>query len=75
MEKKNIFSKLAVLEIKILESIRAGLTNEEIAKELYLSPKTVAKYITELLEKTGLKNRVQLAVSYQIYLSESQKKL
>lgn len=75
MEKKDIFSVLSVLEIKILEFIRTGLTNEEIARALYISPKTVAKYITELLEKTGLKNRVQLAVSYQIYISELKSKL
>ena len=63
------------IEREILDHLSDGLTNEEIARKLYISPKTVEKHLTEILARTGLRNRTQLAVAYQRYLADWQKNL
>lgn len=37
-----------------------GLSNREIGKRLFISPKTVKNHITSIYAKTGARNRVQL---------------
>lgn len=49
-------------EIEVLREVTAGLTNDEIAEKLYMSVNTVKKHIQCMIDKTGLKNRTQLAV-------------
>lgn len=49
-------------ETEILREITAGLTNDEIAEKLFMSVNTVKKHIQSMIDKTGLKNRTQLAV-------------
>ncbi len=41
-----------------------GFRDEEIAQELFLSEGTVRNYISNILEKLGLRDRTQLAVHY-----------
>ncbi|MET7859319.1 response regulator transcription factor [Streptomyces sp. NPDC005318] len=58
-------ARLAVLserERSVLELIGEGLTNRQIAEELYLSEKTVKNHISRLLGKLGVERRVQAAV-------------
>lgn len=43
-------------EKEILQQICLGLTNEEMAQKLFISPKTVKSHRSNLLEKTGCKN-------------------
>ncbi|MCA2185938.1 helix-turn-helix transcriptional regulator [Nonomuraea cavernae] len=38
-----------------------GLTNQEIAKELFLSPKTVDKHVSAAMRKVGARSRTELA--------------
>ena len=40
----------------------AGLTNDEIAAKLFMSVNTVKKHIQSMIDKTGFKNRTELAV-------------
>ncbi|WP_406364814.1 response regulator [Streptomyces sp. NBC_01546] len=49
-------------ERAVLELIGEGLTNRQIAKQLYLSEKTVKNHISRLLGKLGVERRVQAAV-------------
>lgn len=49
-------------ERSVLDLIGDGLTNRQIAKELYLSEKTVKNHISRLLSKLGVERRVQAAV-------------
>jgi len=43
-------------EVEILQQICLGLTTEEIAEKLFISPKTVKSHKSNLLEKTVCKN-------------------
>ena len=51
-------------EKEIMELVAAGLSNREIAAELYLGEGTVRNYISTLLDKLDLRDRTQLAVYY-----------
>lgn len=51
-------------EKEIVKEISSGLTNKEIAKKLFISEGAVKKYINSILSKTGLVNRVQIAMYY-----------
>ncbi|WP_373479935.1 response regulator transcription factor [Geminocystis sp.] len=48
-------------EIEVLELLIKGLSNLKIANKLYLSPKTIEKYVSSLLKKTNSNNRTELA--------------
>ena len=45
----------------MLDLLAQGLTNPDIARRLYLSPRTVKTHVEHLLAKTELTSRVQLA--------------
>lgn len=51
-------------EKEIIELIAMGLSNKEIAVELFLSEGTVRNYLSSILEKLELRDRTQLAVFY-----------
>jgi DNA-binding NarL/FixJ family response regulator len=53
--------KLTDNEQKILERIAQGKTNREIAAEVFLSEKTVKKYVSNILEKLDLRRRSEAA--------------
>jgi len=49
-------------ERDVLDGVARGLSNVDIASELYLSTATVKTHISNLLAKTGTRTRVQAAV-------------
>ena len=49
-------------ELEILREMTGGDTNQEIAERLHLSVATVKTHIFNMLEKTGFRNRTELAV-------------
>lgn len=51
-------------EWEIVVQVANGLSNKEIAKELFLSEGTVRNYISTILEKLELRDRTQLAIFY-----------
>ena len=53
---------LSEREHQILELVANGLTNKEIADQLFLSEKTVKHYMTNILEKLQVRNRVEAAL-------------
>jgi DNA-binding NarL/FixJ family response regulator len=53
--------KATTSELKILRLLAKGFGNKKIAMELKLSQRTVESHISNLLSKTGLKNRTELA--------------
>lgn len=48
----------------LIELVAQGLSNREIAGQLYLSEGTVRNYLSVILEKLDLRDRTQLAVFY-----------
>jgi len=54
--------KLTRQERRSLEYIGQGLTNKQIADEMYLAEKTIKNYVTQMLSKLGLQRRTQAAV-------------
>jgi DNA-binding CsgD family transcriptional regulator len=48
-------------ELEVMTTIAQGLSNREIAQRLYLSPKTVEKHISNLMDKLDVRSRAQLA--------------
>lgn len=55
-------ASLTKQERRILTLIGEGLTNRQIAAEMFLAEKTVKNYVTQLLSKLGLERRTQAAV-------------
>ncbi|KXS45738.1 MAG: putative NarL family two-component system response regulator [Candidatus Frackibacter sp. T328-2] len=53
--------KLTEREEAILEFLAEGLTNREIAKQVHLAEKTVRNYVSKILKKLELNNRVEAA--------------
>jgi DNA-binding NarL/FixJ family response regulator len=54
-------SLLSEQERKILDLIAEGMTNIEIAKEIFLSDKTVKNYVSSILSKLNLRRRSEAA--------------
>lgn len=54
--KNNIGSKITPREMEILQQICLGLNNDDIARKLFISPKTVKRHRSNLFEKTKCKN-------------------
>lgn len=57
-------------EQAIIRLIADGLSNKEISSQLYLSEGTVRNYLSDILEKTGCRDRTQLAIFYYKNISE-----
>ena len=49
-------------ELEVLRDMTGGDTNQEIAERLHMSVATVKTHILNMLEKTGFRNRTELAV-------------
>jgi DNA-binding NarL/FixJ family response regulator len=55
-------ASLTAQERKILAHIADGLSNRQIAEEMFLAEKTVKNYVSSLLAKLGMERRTQAAV-------------
>ncbi|OMF81817.1 response regulator [Paenibacillus glucanolyticus] len=55
---------LTPAEKNIVGLIAEGLSNKEIAGQLYLSEGTIKNYVTEILGKLNLRDRTQIAIFY-----------
>ncbi|MGZ4690702.1 MAG: response regulator [Acidimicrobiia bacterium] len=61
-EEDERLAALTPQERRILELITDGLTNRQIAEEMFLAEKTVKNYVSNLLAKLGMERRTQAAV-------------
>lgn len=56
-----LVARLSPQERKILDLIAEGLTNREIADQMFLAEKTVKNYVSNLLNKLGMTRRTEAA--------------
>jgi two-component system, NarL family, nitrate/nitrite response regulator NarL len=63
--------ELTAREREILEGLAAGLSNKEIGEQLFLSEKTVKHYMTNILQKLQVRNRVEAALLAQKEMKKS----
>lgn len=56
------FEELTTREREVLDAVARGLANDEIAEELYISPKTVRNHITRIFRKLGVDRRARAIV-------------
>ena len=58
----NIVGQLSPRELEVLKLMVEGLSNPEIAAQLYLSPNTVKTHVRGIMNKLAVDDRVQAAV-------------
>lgn len=61
----SLLDELTERERQILEQVAAGSSNKEIGQTLHLSEKTVKHYMTNILQKLQVRNRVEAALMAQ----------
>jgi DNA-binding NarL/FixJ family response regulator len=61
-EEDERIASLTPQERKILDLIAEGMTNRQIAEQLFLAEKTVKNYVSNLLSKLGMERRTEAAV-------------
>ena len=61
-EPPQVFPELSEREREILDLIAGGLKNPEIARRLYLSPKTVRNHVSNILTKLQVADRTQAII-------------
>ena len=53
-------------ELMVLREVTRGSSNEEIAETLHLSVATVKTHINHMMQKTGFRNRTELAIEARV---------
>ena len=61
-EEDERLSRLTPQERRILHYIADGMTNRQIASEMYLAEKTIKNYVSNMLGKLGMERRTEAAV-------------
>jgi len=51
---------ISAREREIVMGVLSGLGNNEIAARLFISPRTVEKHLSNIYQKTRIRNRLQL---------------
>ena len=53
-------------ELEVLRELTRNYTNDEIAQRLHISVNTVRNHVQNMLEKTGFRSRIDLAVNAKV---------
>jgi DNA-binding NarL/FixJ family response regulator len=58
---------LTPTQLRVLNGVRAGLLNKQIAYELGIAEATVKVHMTAVMRKLNVRNRTQVAIAAQAY--------
>jgi len=61
--KKDLFEQMTAREMEVAEQVAAGYSNKLIAAEAGITERTVKAHLNSIFRKTGIRNRVQLALA------------
>ncbi|MCX8648306.1 response regulator transcription factor [Bifidobacterium sp. B4107] len=64
LQAKQQLNKLTPREYEIAGLIARGLSNQEIAQRLTLETTSVRRYVSRILDKTGLRDRTQIVITW-----------
>jgi DNA-binding NarL/FixJ family response regulator len=53
--------ELTPTEVKVVQLVSQGMSNREIADKLNVSQRTIESHVSNMLNKTNLHNRTELA--------------
>ncbi len=59
---EEVITTLTEREEEVLVYLIQGYTNKQIAEKLIITPATVKAHVSSILHKTGVKNRLELAL-------------
>jgi DNA-binding NarL/FixJ family response regulator len=61
-----VASKLTARELEVLHLLAGGLESEDIATQLFISPRTVSTHLENIMRKLGVRSRAQVvALAYR----------
>ena len=59
------WASLTATETKVAELVAQGLSNEQVARRLLMSPATAKTHLTHIYAKVGASNRTELAARWR----------
>lgn len=59
---KHVENNLTAREVEVLELIAEGMINKQIAKQLFISEKTVKNHVSNIFRKLNVSDRTQAAI-------------
>lgn len=62
---RTVLANLTARELVVLDEIAKGRSNQQIARRLFISEKTVSAHVSHILTKLGVRSRVQAAMLSQ----------
>jgi DNA-binding NarL/FixJ family response regulator len=57
-------SQLTAQERAVADLVAGGLTNKEVAAQMFISVKTVQYHLTRIYSRLGIRSRSELAAAY-----------
>ena len=63
VRKEKLLEDLSQRELDVLKLIAKGMSNDQIARTLFISPHTVKNHVSNVYRKMGMDDRTQVAIT------------